>query len=112
RRGRRPRCLPGGAPAGSRAPRTRPPAAPAPGRARCRGVPRIACAMLLAGMPSRVQSRLGPDRRITPADLFKPWTVPQQCIDAARVEQLAALLLQPFQRLVQRPGWLVRPGGE
>src|SRR5690606_32806303 len=65
-----------------------------------------------AGKPSRIQSRLGPDRRITPADLLEAKTVAHQCLDAARIEQLAALLPQPAQGLFQRPGGLVRPCGQ
>src|SRR5690606_39566899 len=65
-----------------------------------------------ARLPSRVQSRLGPDRRITPADLLEAWTVAHQRVHAARVEQLAALPLQPLQGLVEAPGRLVGPAGK
>src|SRR5690606_3496768 len=100
RRGTPPPCRAGHAAACRRAPRPAPPAAPAPAHARCRAARRSAAAPVRrARLPSRVQSRLGPDRRITPADLLEAWTVARQRVDAARVEQLAALPLQPFQGL-------------
>src|SRR5690606_41482593 len=67
------------------------------------------CSRDVDALPMRLlQARLGPDRRITPADVLEAFRIGQQGLHAAGDEGPAGWGARARQRLREAPGVLVR----